>query len=197
MSVCESEKFRRKDNWIDDKFYFIKLEKDQQRPSLLWTWRRLIQVTESGLINTFKLVHRSGSFKCRNKASCPASYWDCAQVEDKLITLITLKNGTALLLAEYGRYGQGCNYYSYNINGVGVDSPELTFNNLPSPIPVTVGQEFHIWTARDMIDCGEDSYSSEPGRTCADVYEGMLEFRSSAQRWPLENFLMIQFHTYN
>ena len=113
MSVCESEKFRHRDNWIDDKFYFRKLEKDQKRPSLLWTWRRLIRVTESGLINTFKLVHRSGSLKCRNKAS--ASYWGFAQVEDKLITLITFKNRTALLLAEYGRYTQGCNYYSYPI----------------------------------------------------------------------------------
>ena len=125
-------------------------------------------ITESGLINTFKLVHRSGSLKCRNKAS--ASYWGCAQVKNKLITVITFKNGTALSLAEYGRYVYGCNYYTYHINGVDVDSPELAFNILPSPMPVLVGQEFQIWTARDLIDCGEDRYNSEPGRTCADVY---------------------------
>ena len=73
------------------------------------------------------------------------------------------------MLADYEKlnYGHGCQYYSYNIEGVGVNHPELQFNILPSPMSVFVGQEFHIWFGADLKNCSEDNNS---GQTCADVY---------------------------
>ena len=82
----------------------------------------------------------------------------------RLITVITFKNRSALLLADYR--GKGC-YYSYKIEGVGVNETELRFNNLPSPISVSVGDEFQIWYGQDLKNCSEDNNS---GQTCANVY---------------------------
>ena len=58
-------------------------------------------------------------------------------------------------------------HYSYKIEGVGVNETELRFNNLPSPISVSVGDEFQIWYGQDLKDCVENDNS---GQTCADVY---------------------------
>lgn len=154
-------------------------------------------ITESGLINTFKLVHRSGSLKCRNKAS--ASYWGFAQVEDKLITLITFKNRTALLLAEYGRYTQGCNYYSYPI----LTAWMSTRQNLRSTIFLLQC----LWRRLGKSSkFGLQETWSTAVRTVTILSQvahvlmfmhGMLEFRSSARRRPLENLPVIQCHTHN
>ena len=73
------------------------------------------------------------------------------------------------MLADYKKldYKNGCQYYSYKIKGVGVNHPELRFNILHSPIPVSVGQEFRIWFGADLRDCSENNNS---GQTCANVY---------------------------
>ena len=71
------------------------------------------------------------------------------------------------MLADYRRSGDGCQYYSYNIEGMGVNEIELQFNILPSPMSVSVGQEFHIWFGADLKNCSEDNNS---GQTYADVY---------------------------
>ena len=121
---------------------------------------------ESGVIYTFKLVHQSGSLSCN--PDYPSSYWGCdAPVlgEERLFTVITFQNRSALSLADYRR--NDCNYYSYNIEGVGVNQPELQFNILPYPISVSVGDEFQIWYAQDLAGCSENNNS---GQTCADVY---------------------------
>ena len=100
----------------------------------------------------------------------PSSYWGCtyhAYGDKTLNTVITFQNRTALLLAEYRGAGSDCGYYSYKIDGVGVNAKELLFNNLPSPISVSSEQEFRIWFGGDLIDCGE---STNSGETCADVY---------------------------
>ena len=126
-------------------------------------------IKENGLIDTFKLVHKQGSLRC--SPNYPGSYWGCMDRlinnrKKKLTTVITYSNNTALLLAEYNR-GVGCHYYAYRINGVHVNSTELVFNNLSTPLRATVGQEFRIWHARDLVDCSEENNS---GTTCADVY---------------------------
>ena len=88
--------------------------------------------------------------------------------DKRLLTVITFQNRTALLLADYLRtQGDGCRYYSYKIEGVGVKAAELRFNNLPFPISVSVGHEFQIWFGADLKGCSEDNNS---GETCADVY---------------------------
>ena len=78
-------------------------------------------------------------------------------------------NGTVPLLAEYARRltSAKCGYLSYEIEGMDVNSRELVFNFLPTPLPVSAGQEFHVWYGGDLIDCGEVNNS---GETCADVY---------------------------
>ena len=126
-------------------------------------------ITEIGVIYTFKLVHLSGSVSCTPKH--PSSYWGCdhpAFKEEKLLTIITFQNKSALLLANYKKtQDNGCRYYSYMIEGIGVNEPELRFNILPSPISVSVGQEFQLWYGEDLKDCYE---SNNSGQTCADVY---------------------------
>ncbi|XP_078374751.1 uncharacterized protein LOC144658233 isoform X1 [Oculina patagonica] len=127
-------------------------------------------IKESGLVYTFKLVHRSGSLSCTT--DYPPSYWGCdhPNLEDKrLLTVITYPKKKALLLADYLRDVSGCRsrYYSYQIAGINVKSTELVFNKLPTPLSVSVGQEFHIWYGQDLTDCTEDNNA---GQTCADVY---------------------------
>ncbi|CAH3179954.1 unnamed protein product [Porites evermanni] len=118
-----------------------------------------------GVIYTFKLVHLSGSIRC-NPGFSP-SYWGCDNPgygDTRLLTVLTFKNKSALLLADYKR--KYCDY-RYKIEGVGVNDTELQFNNLPSPISVSVGDEFQIWYGQDLTNCSEDNNS---GQTCADVY---------------------------
>ena len=121
-------------------------------------------IRESGVIYTFKLVHLSGSIRCNHKH--PPSYWGCDNPwykDKRLLTVITFKNRSALLLADYT---ERCGY-PYKIEGVGVNDNELRFNNLRSPISVSVGDEFQIWYGHDLKDCYE---SDNSGQTCADVY---------------------------
>ena len=84
--------------------------------------------------------------------------------DTRLLTVITFKNESRLSLADYKE--RGCDS-PYKIEGVGVNEPELRFNNLSSPISVSVGDEFQIWYVQDLINCSEDNNS---GQTCADVY---------------------------
>ena len=101
----------------------------------------------------------------------PPSYWGCDSTafgEERLLTVITFQNRSALMLADYKKtQGKSCTYYSYKIEGVGVNEPELRFNNLPSPISVSVGQQFQLWYGADLNDCHE---GDNGGQTCADVY---------------------------
>ena len=123
-------------------------------------------ILESGVIYTFKLVHQSGSLSCN--PDYPSSYWGCEHPsfgEERLLTVITFQNRSPLLPADYRR--TGCRYYSYKIEGVGINQTELQFDILPSPISVSVGDEFQIWFGQDLKNCSENNNS---GQTCADVY---------------------------
>ncbi|CAH3179951.1 unnamed protein product, partial [Porites evermanni] len=118
-------------------------------------------IRESGVIYTFKLVHLSGSVRCSH--TLPPSYWGCVNPwygDTRLFTVLR----SALLLADYKKENCG---YPYKIEGVGVNYNELRFNNLPSPISVSVGDEFQIWYGQDLNNCSEDNNS---GQTCVDVY---------------------------
>ena len=101
----------------------------------------------------------------------PASYWGCdhSSLEDRrLLTIITYPNNTALWLADYLTHDLNCaKHYSYQIAEIGINSPELVFNNLPASLSVYVGQEFQIWYGQDLADCSEHNNA---GQTCADVY---------------------------
>ena len=119
-------------------------------------------IQEPGLIFTFKLVHNSGSISCN--PHYPESYWSCTSpaIEDaNLMIVVTYKNKTALLLAEY------LSQYRYALDGFSVNSETLVFNQLPVPLSVSVGLELQIWYQQDLTNSSEDSNS---GQTCADVY---------------------------
>ena len=123
------------------------------------------KIRKSGVIHTFKLVHRNGSVRCN--PNDPPSYWGCDRAklgDTRLQTVITFENRSLLLLADYTH--KKCSY-SYKIEGVGVNETELRFNNLPSPIYVSVGDKFRIWYGQDLKNCSEGNNS---GQTCADVY---------------------------
>ncbi|KAM7440898.1 hypothetical protein ABFA07_010001 [Porites harrisoni] len=125
-------------------------------------------ITESGLINTFKLVHINGSVLCSEDVL--PSYWGCNHTNygnTTLLTVITFQNRTALWLADYKMGEPRKCKYSYGIKGTGVNATELVFNELPSPISAFVGQEFQIWFGQDLANCTEYNNS---GQTCVDVY---------------------------
>lgn len=124
-------------------------------------------ITASGFIITFKLVHINGSILCSEDVL--PSYWGCNHTNygnRTLLTVITFQNRTALLLADYKMGVQGCKY-SYGLKGAGANATELVFNELPSPMSTFVGQEFQIWFGQDLTNCTEDNNS---GQTCVDVY---------------------------
>lgn len=128
-------------------------------------------MNESGLIFTFKLVYKSGPGLTCN-SDYPASYWGCTHTvmgDKKLITVIAFPNKTALPIADYARDPSSCGYkyHSYNIDGIDVNSAELVFNIMPSPLPVSLGQIFQIWYGEALDDC---AWGNNSGQTCADVY---------------------------
>ena len=85
-----------------------------------------------------------------------------------LSTVITDENKKSVLpLAEYG-HGD-CTKYSYKIKGIDVNSTELLFNRLPSPISVSNGQVFKIWYTEALLN-KRNCYEDNSGEICVDVY---------------------------
>ena len=109
-------------------------------------------IKEDGFIDTFKLVHRRGrGIKCNR--NFPAAYWGCLNRNnepDILTTVITFSNNTALPIANYSETisntGALCRYYAYRISGVDVNSKELTFEGLHSPLWVKIGEDMDMDT---------------------------------------------------
>ena len=78
--------------------------------------------------------------------------------------MITYPNKTVLPLAEFVK---GIDDYRYQLDGAHVNSPTLVFNLLPTPLVVSIGQQFLIWYGQDLADYSE---GNNAGKTCADVY---------------------------
>ena len=78
--------------------------------------------------------------------------------------MITYRNKTVLPLAEFAK---GSDDYRYQLDGAHVNSRTLVFNLLPTPLVVSIGQQFLIWYGQDLADYSEDNNA---GETCADVY---------------------------
>ena len=83
------------------------------------------------------------------------------------MTVITYSNKTVLPLAEFVKSNAENKLYTYQLDGADVNSPTLVFNFLPMPLVVSVGQQFQIWYAHDLV--GSTEYNND-GETCADVY---------------------------
>ena len=133
-------------------------------------------IEENGFIYKFKLVHKNGSLSCHPHH--PVSYWGCTNPQfgsQKLLTVITYPNKTALLPSDYFRGASGetnGRTYSFQIPGIGVNSTELVFNKLHTPLSVISGQEFQIWYGQDLADRSENNNA---GQTCADVFAWYTE----------------------
>ena len=86
-------------------------------------------------------------------------------------THITDSSKTRLLpKTEYLKGGTDCLGLYYHLPWATIDSSELVFDNLSSPLPVTANQEFQVWFAEDLFNCGEGEQDNGLKKTCASVY---------------------------
>ena len=123
------------------------------------------EIQEAGKIFTFKLVHTNGTVACNTDFE--STKWGCLHPDlgrRILLTVITYPNKTVLPLAEFVK---GVDDYRYQLDGAHVNSPTLVFNLLPTPLVVSIGQQFLIWYGQDLANYTE---YNNAGETCADVY---------------------------
>ena len=91
--------------------------------------------------------------------------WGCSLPiygNHNIMTVITYSNKTVLPLAEFLK-GNDSTYYTYQLDGADFNSTTLAFKLLPTPLVVSVGQQFQLW----LVNYTE--YNND-GKTCADVY---------------------------
>ena len=123
------------------------------------------EIQEASKIYTIKLVHTYGAVTCdtyykstRRGSSHPRFG------RHRLLTVIAYRNKTVLPLAEFAK---GSDDYRHQLNDTYVNSPTLVFNLLPTPLVVSIGQQFLIWYGQDLANYTE---YNNAGETCADVY---------------------------
>lgn len=78
------------------------------------------------------------------------------------MTVITYINRTALPLAEYVNT-ELSKYYTYHLDATNANTEKLKFNELPIALSASIGQQFQIWYAQDLVNHSEDNNS---GQTC-------------------------------
>ena len=123
------------------------------------------EIQEAGKIYTFKLVHTKGTVTCDTDYG--PTKWGCLHPylrNHRLLTVITYPNKTVLPLAEFAK---GSDDYRYQLDRAHVNSPTLVFNLLPTPLVVSIGQQFLIWYGQDLTNFTE---YNNAGETCTDVY---------------------------
>ena len=123
------------------------------------------EIQEAGKIYSFKLVHTNGTVTCNTNFE--STKWGCLHPylgRRILLTVITYPNKTVLPLGEFVK---GIDDYRYQLDGAHVNSPTLVFNLLPTPLVVSIGQQFLIWYGQDLAYYTE---FNNAGETCADVY---------------------------
>ena len=101
------------------------------------------EIQEAGKIYSFKLVHTNGTVTCNTNFE--STKWGCLHPDlgrRILLTVITYPNKTVLPLAEFAK---GSDDYRYQLDRAHVNSPTLVFNLLPTPLVVSIGQQFLIW----------------------------------------------------
>lgn len=113
-------------------------------------------MNSGGHIKSFKLVHLSGNVTCNG---VDYSYWGC-KAGKHLRTFLTNDSNEVV-------FPQKSSSAFYQLQGVRVNSTELTFNNITVPLQVGTGQEFRVWYSEDLKNYSE---SDNGGKTCIDVY---------------------------
>ncbi|KAL9952257.1 hypothetical protein ACROYT_G039482 [Oculina patagonica] len=121
-----------------------------------------------GEVITIKLVHLSGKVSC---TTGNYSNWGCnfLDLPKNMETLITDSDRNRLLPNDQQLFDADlCGGVFYGLPGHTPDSPELLFDNLTIPLPVTKGQQFQIWWGEDIQDCGEQDNGGK--QACVEVY---------------------------
>lgn len=123
-----------------------------------------------GRIVTFKLTYLNGSVSCYKDSSSSKSNWGCRLKRVYTMgTHITYSNKTRLLpKSEYLQGETGCAQSYYHLPWATIDSSELVFDNLSSPLAVTANKEFQVWFGEDLINCRDRNNGVQ--KTCARVY---------------------------
>ena len=127
-----------------------------------------------GSIITFKLKYLYGMVSCYSVWPLYLySKWGCNNAlwlgYHRMGTLITDSSKNRLLPKDqYLLGGYDCRWNFYYLPWAGSESEELRFDDFSTPLSVSVGQEFQVWFAEDITNCGDldNSYHE----TCAEVY---------------------------
>ena len=116
-------------------------------------------IQHGGAITTLKLVYVSGYVTCNTMKASHGSHWACNS-QFKLGTIVTDADNRAVFPHEYKNT-------SYLLPGYHINSSELVYQPLISPLTVKAGDEYRIWYHEDFQDGME---SDNAGHTCTDVY---------------------------
>ena len=95
-----------------------------------------------GTVISLKLVYISGYVSCLSAKLPYGSHWGC-QKETELTTFVTNDRDEVV----FPRYRKN---NAYTLPGYHINSSELVFKMLPSPLKVNAGQEFQIWYRQDL-----------------------------------------------
>ncbi|XP_074624243.1 uncharacterized protein LOC141882174 [Acropora palmata] len=119
------------------------------------------QVEFGGSIEAVKLSHLYG------QVSCGGGWmkWGCAGSAKSLSVFVTNASNSILLPMVKA------SLYLYNLPGYHSDSSEVVFNDYPSPLQLSSGQELRLWFSEDYYNYYE---SDNGGTSCADVFAKYL-----------------------
>ena len=119
------------------------------------------QVEIGGSIEAVKLFHLYGLVSCGGGGM----KWGCAGSAKSLSVFVTNASNSILLPVVKA------SLYLYNLPGYDSDSFEVVFNDFPSPLQLSSGQELRLWFSEDYYNYYE---FDNGGTTCADVFAKYL-----------------------
>ncbi|XP_068724923.1 uncharacterized protein [Montipora capricornis] len=115
-------------------------------------------IPSDGSLFGLKLVYRSGYITYNKNKKPFGSQWGCKG--SGLCTLVTNAANKVIFPQDY----ENDSYFLINTH---LNSSELLFYSLPSPLKVRAKDEFRIWYNEDLRNAWEDDNS---GRTCVEVF---------------------------
>ena len=113
------------------------------------------QVQFGGSIKAVKLFHLYGLVTC----GIGWMKWGCTRNRERVNVLVTNASNSTLL--PMGKTS------TYKLPGYHSNSTEIVFNDFPSPLQLSSGQELRLWFTTDYNNYLE---SGNGGTTCADVF---------------------------
>ena len=117
------------------------------------------KVEFGGSIEAIKMLHLYGLVTCGSGWM----KWGCTPSAKRLKVLVTdAANSILLPIGETNLY---------NLPGYHSNSTEVVFNDFPSPLQLSSGQELRLWFSEDRNNYQE---SDNGGTTCADVFAKYL-----------------------